>query len=442
MYQMLIKNIIYPLSDKLMGLSINKNLKKNRSTQWYTAAELSALQKKKLFAILSHCNNHIPYYQKLFKDYSLDINGDLLNELKKIPILTKKIIKKHLPYDLTDKTRKIFTVEKTSGSSGEQGEFFLDREAFSKIIAAQTLYWEWAGYSFGKRAIQTGINPERGIKKQIKDKLLLIKYSDAFKIDKEIIKETLNPFRNKKDVFFIGYPSSIYSYAKFAEELGINDVSFKAVISLGDKMFPHYRSLIENKFNTEVFDTYGAAEGLMIAGECSEHKYHVLTPHVHIEILDENGKTVPDGTLGQVVITSLDNYLMPLIRYKIGDLAIKSSNMSSCKCGRNLPIINKIIGRDTDVLYTPKYKILVVHFFTGIFEHFPEIKQFQVEQIKKGGEIQIRYIEGINFSKNILEKIKNKIYERAEEDFPLHFSNVEKIKPSPSGKPQIIVRAY
>ena len=91
--------------------------------------------------------------------------------------------------------------------------------------------------------------------------------------------------------------------------------------------------MIENKFNTEVFDTYGAAEGLMIAGECSEHKYHVLAPHVHIEILDEDGRTVPDGTLGQVVVTSLDNYLMPLIRYKIGDLAIKSSTMSGCKCG-------------------------------------------------------------------------------------------------------------
>ena len=85
MYQSLIKNIVYPISDKLMGLSINKNLKKNRSTQWYTTAELNNLQKKKLFAILSHCNDHIPYYQKLFKDYSLDINGDLLNELKKIP---------------------------------------------------------------------------------------------------------------------------------------------------------------------------------------------------------------------------------------------------------------------------------------------------------------------------------------------------------------------
>ena len=442
MYQKLIENIIYPLSDKLMGLSINKNLKNNRSSQWYNVQELRFLQQKKLFSILSHCNNHIPYYQNLFKDYSFNINGDLSEELKKIPILTKQIIKQYLPYDLTDKSRKIYTIEKTSGSSGEQGEFYLDRDAFSKIIAAQTLYWEWAGYSFGKKTIQTGINPERGFKKQLKDKLLLIKYSDAFKIDKKTMLKTLNPFRNKKNIFFIGYPSSIYSFAKFAEEFGIDDLSFKSIISLGDKMFPHYRSLIEYVFKTEVFDTYGAAEGLMIAGECSEHKYHVLSPHVHIEILDKNGKTVPDGTLGQVVVTSLDNYLMPLIRYKIGDLAIKSNQINSCKCGRNLPIIDKIIGRDTEVLYTPKSKILIVHFFTGIFEHFPEIKQFQVKQQTKGGRIQIRYIKGINFTKIILNDIRNKIYERAEENFPLYFSNVTEINPSPSGKPQIIVRAY
>ena len=89
-------------------------------------------------------------------------------------------------------------------------------------------------------------------------------------------------------------------------------------------MFSHYRNTIENTFNTEIFDTYGGAEGLMIAGECSEHKYHILSSHVHVEILDEFGNTVPDGELGEVTVTSLDNFLMPLIRYKIGDLAIKS----------------------------------------------------------------------------------------------------------------------
>ena len=258
--------------------------------------------------------------------------------------MTKKIIKENFPHNIIDRKRNIYTTEKTSGSSGEQGEFFLDREAFSKIIAAQTLYWEWAGYSFGKKAIQTGINPERGLKKYIKDKLLLIKYADAFRIDLKTVEKNLIPFRNKKEVFFIGYPSSIFSYAKFAKELGINDLSFKAIISLGDKMFPHYRSTIENTFNTKIFDTYGGAEGLMIAGECSEHKYHILSSHVYVEILDTHGKKVPDGELGEVVVTGLDNFLMPLIRYKIGDLAIKSKKISKCKCGRSLPIIEKLLG--------------------------------------------------------------------------------------------------
>ena len=83
-----------------------------------------------------------------------------------------------------------------------------------------------------------------------------------------------------------------------------------------------------------------------------------------------------------------------------------------------------------------------MHFFTGIFEHFPEIKQFQAEQLEKGGKIRINYIKGTNFSEIILEDIRNKIYARAKEKFPLEFRNVSEIIPSPSGKPQIILRAY
>ena len=119
MYQKLIENIIYPMSDKLLGLSINRDLKKNKHLQWLEWEEVNSIQIKKLYKILNHCNENIPYYQKILQKHSFDFNGDIYQELKKIPFLTKHIIRKNLPDGLIDKKRKIYTIEKTSGSTGE-----------------------------------------------------------------------------------------------------------------------------------------------------------------------------------------------------------------------------------------------------------------------------------------------------------------------------------
>ena len=78
-------------------------------------------------------------------------------------------------------------------------------------------------------------------------------------------------------------------------------------------------------------------------------------------MLDENGKEVVDGEIGNVVVTCLDNFLMPLIRYDVGDLAVKKTK-NSCKCGRSMPQLDSIVGRNTDIIYTPKEKALIVQF--------------------------------------------------------------------------------
>ena len=127
MYNKIVKNIIYPISDKLLGLSINNNLKKNRSIQWLPKEELSLIQTDKLYSILLHSMNNIPYYKKILKDSNFNLEGELFQELRKIPTLTKKIIKQNLPIGIIYKKRNIYATEKTSGSSGEQGVFFLDR---------------------------------------------------------------------------------------------------------------------------------------------------------------------------------------------------------------------------------------------------------------------------------------------------------------------------
>lgn len=389
--------------------------------------------------ILNHCYNNIPYYKEIFSKNGYNENGNPVGNLKKMPFLTKKIIKENLPEGILDKNKKTYFIEHTSGSSGIQGEFHSDKSAFSKTYAIQSLWWEWSGYRFGKKMLQNGMTPDRGFIKTIKDKLLRVKYTQAFRMDTETIRENLSSIQNTDDYYFMGYASSLYTYAKFAKESDIDDIKLKAVVSNGDKMFSHYRELIEKQFHTEVFDTYGAAEGTMVAAECEEHNYHVMTPHVFIELLDKDGNDVKPGDIGEVVVTRLDNYLMPLIRYRIGDLAVKADYEKKCSCGRQFSMLEKIIGRDTDIVYTPKGKALIVHFFTGIFEHYGEIEQFQMVQLNNT-PLETRYIPSRNFNESILYQIKQEMYEKSGEKFPVKFTLVDEIKPSPSGKPQIVVK--
>jgi phenylacetate-CoA ligase len=156
--------------------------------------------------------------------------------------------------------------------------------------------------------------------------------------------------------------------------------------------------------------------------------------------LDDYGNEVAVGELGHVVLTRLDGYSMPLIRYRLGDLAIKEDESKECKCGRPFPMIKKIIGRDTDVVRSPTGNALIIHFFTAIFEHFSEIKQFQVYQ-KEQTNFTIYYITDLDehMILPILFSIKDIMNKNAGELLSVNFCKTLKIDPSPSGKPQIII---
>jgi phenylacetate-CoA ligase len=159
-----------------------------------------------------------------------------------------------------------------------------------------------------------------------------------------------------------------------------------------------------------------------------------------VELLDDEGNEVEDGEIGHVVVTSLIHKAMPLIRYKVGDLAIKlPANQYPKERELGLSLFQKIIGRETDIVETPLGKKLIVHSFTGVFEYYPEIKQFQVVQRNKELLI-IRYIVGANFRLAVFDKIKNQLETLAEEELNIDFVMVDEILPSKSGKPQVVIK--
>ena len=432
LYNTLLERFILPAGDIALGTAYMKQLKDWRKIEKLSSDELQANQKNSLQKLLAHATENVPFYKNL----GIESNDDVYKLIRDFPIMTKNVIKDNMD-QLVIKDKNSLVKLSSSGSSGIQGEVYMEKKNQSMQLAVQTLWWEWSGYRLGNSLIQTGITPDRGKVKALKDKLLHTRYVSAYNLDKEEILNILKESQKKPIDHFMGYASSLFVFASIAREYGINDIHFKSVVSWGDKMFPHFRTLIEKQFSTTVYDTYGCSEGFMIAGECEQHNYHIMMPMVYLELLDNQGNEVAPGEPGMVVVTRLDNYAMPLIRYYLGDIAVAEDPGKTCSCGRHFPLLKQVIGRDTDIIKTRSEKYMVVHAFTGIFEHITEIKQFRVIQKNLDG-IEIEFIRDEGFGNQVLELIKSQIDSYLKEDFPVIFIEVDQILPTPSGKPQII----
>jgi len=235
-----------------------------------------------------------------------------------------------------------------------------------------------------------------------------------------------------------GYSSSLYVIALIAKKNNLN-IQFDLAMSMGDKLFDHYQKTIEDVFNTRVVENYGCNEGLMIGQKKDLPYFYIYTPNIYLELVDDKGNPVPDGQIGRVIVTKLDGYAMPLIRYDNGDLAIKlPRDKYPTKRDLAFPLLEKVIGRNTDIVKTEDGKILIVHTFTGIFEFFPEIIQFQIVQ-NDLDKIIIKYIPSKSFSPDILYIIEKDFREKTKSIIGIIWEEVSIINPSKSGKPQIII---
>lgn len=432
-YSFFLTQCIMPIGDFINKSRVTNELKKWRRISNLTEFEIEDKTNENLASILNFAVTNIEFYRK--KEIARDLNPKQF--LRNFPILEKSDLRTCREELVLGEANNLIAC-KSSGSSGIQTTTFQNKSEQSVNRAIQLLWWEWAGYYPGKPLIQTGINPKRGVIKKLKDILFRTTYVAAFAHEEKEVVEILNNVRGKKNVHFGGCASSLNVFAEVARKHSINDVQFDAAISWGDKLFDHYKRNIKEVFNCEIFETYGCSEGILVASKKDLDYYYIMSPHVYVEIVDDNGNEVKDGEWGHILLTRLDNYSMPLIRYKIGDLG---SLLPRSEYPKNrefkFPLLKEIIGRSTDVVKTPSGKKMVVHAFTGIFEHISEIQQFKITQRDLAG-IEIEYIAGVNFNLSILKKIEEVILNHLNEDFLIHWKSVNEISPSPSGKPRLV----
>jgi phenylacetate-CoA ligase len=430
-YKKLLRNVILPLGDKIFGSTLSNEIiiVNDVLNQKCSFTRINQAEKLK---------NHLNWVSKYSRHFQ---NLNIINQenpylwLKKFPILTKDVLRDNTDLILTE-AKESLICNCTSGSTGIQTSIYISKKEQSTIRAIQTTWWQWAGYQMGEPIFQTGLAFKRTLEKRLKDYFFRTHYQFAFGLTAE---NTLNGLKwaRKKSPFLGGYASSLYVLSEIAES---KNITMKSAVSWGDKLYDHYRKNIERVFECKVFETYGTGEGLMLGAQKDLDYLYVMDPYFVVELLDDDGNEVEDGEIGHVVVTSLIHKAMPLIRYKVGDLAIKLPQNKYPKDRElGLSLFQKIIGRETDIVETPLGKKLIVHSFTGVFEYFPEIKQFQVVQRNKEA-LTIRYLIGYDFNPAVLIKIKELLDTHAEEVLNIDFVSVDEILPSKSGKPQIVIK--
>jgi len=431
-YNNVLEKFLLPAGDKLLNTNFIKELHWWREVAKLSPSQIQSLQQERLFKLLKHATSSIPYYKK----FNISLCEDPYESLKKFPLLTKYSIRDNASEILVSSAEKLI-IEKSSGSSGLQTQVYMSKKENAQSQAALIFLWEKSGYKLGDKILQTGITPNRGFIKSVKDFILRTTYVNAYDLSEENLCKYLYKAKKENHQFLAGFAASLNAFAKVALANNIK-VNFKAIISWGDKLFDHYKANIIQAFNNPfITELYGSAEGFVISGSCVYGNHHVMSPHVYLEILDKNGNPAKPEELGFVIVTRLDAYHFPLIRYYLGDLAIQGNANETCKCGSNFPFIKKIIGRDTDVVQTPSGKDLIVHFFTGTFEHFQQIMQYRILQ-KEFGKIEIEYIPAASFSNDVLSYIEKIMFQKANEVFSVEWRQVNEIAPTKSGKPQII----
>jgi phenylacetate-CoA ligase len=184
--------------------------------------------------------------------------------------------------------------------------------------------------------------------------------------------------RYRPDVI-VAYTKPIYELARRIDERGIRPFQPRSIVVGAEKLHDFEREMIERVFAAPVFETYGSREFMLIGAECDRHNgMHLNMEHLFVEVLDATGRPTPAGQEGELVVTDLFNYGMPFVRYATGDRAV--AGQDACSCGRGLPLLRKIAGRQLDMLRTPDGRLIPGEFFPHLIKDYRAIRRFQVVQ--------------------------------------------------------------
>jgi len=405
----------------LLGRHFREHLALVESSQRWDENRIREYQTVRLRQLAAHAVS-APYWRRVFRDACLDPARLTLDDLGRLPRLTRDAVRDHGADMCTSSIeRRDVDYVATSGSTGAPVAFYIgaDRSPleYSYLVAG----WKRAGYELGMPLVVfrgRPIAPDRaGLRHEYDPVLRYHSYSVYHTTDADMARYVAH-IRTVGGCYVLGYPSAIYALARHLHRTKTPaPLNIRGIFAESETFYDAQRAFVEEVFGCRAWSAYGQTEKVVAATECEDSsRLHVWPTYGICELLDEQGAPITTpGRRGEIVGTSFLNTFMPFIRYRTGDCATLSAHRCSC-CGRNHLLLDQVRGHRLQEMLVAGDGTLIP--WTAVNMHddtFAHVLRFQFRQHEPGVAI-LRIVPDPHFTildqRRIAARLRHRLSER------------------------------
>ncbi len=432
--------IYYPVTWLYAG-DIASQIRGLQASQHWPRAKVLAHQAERLRALVRHAARSVPAYRSLAA-WDAHPLADVA-DVACLPFIHKTDIQARAADFLSRDQLGPLRRKTTGGSTGVPVTIWKTRGSMLHELAATWRGYSWAGVGVADRQARFwGVPFAARDRSQARlvDAVCNRRRLSAFAFgpsDMDRYAADLHRFRPR---YFYGYVSMLTSFAEHVRQRGATAwPDLRCIITTSEVLGEAQRALLAETFGVPVYNEYGCGELGTIAHECERGGLHVNDENLLLEVVDGQQPCEP-GNLGELVITELNNYAMPLVRYRTGDYGVIAT--TPCSCGRTLTLLEKIYGRAYDFVTTRYGRRFHGEFMMYIFEEAMRldlgIEQFQVEQ-RGYDDFLIRIVPGGGYDERAREFVRSQVQGRFDPTARVEFAEVASIERERSGKLRLII---
>ena len=439
----LARHLVYPLHERLLKRPTFSYLAELERSQWLSRSGMQQLQEQKLANLLASAYEHCPWHRARIATAGIDQGASVsLEELRLLPAMDKQDAITHgdelVWHDVPGGAFKY----NTGGSSGQPLIFYYGRRRQASDAAGRMRARRWWGVEPGDPEVYLWGAPVELDKtdriKTLRDRLINQLVLNAFEMSPAGMDEYARAIQSFQPHCIYGYASSLALLAAHLldRKTGLRLPKLKVVCTTGEPLFDYQRELIGKAFGAPVANEFGSRDIGFTAHETPEGQMLLMSESIILEVLDEHGQAVAPGETGEAVMTALESFAQPFIRYRTGDMVRMADE--TCRAGRGLDVVAEVLGRSTDFIVRSDGTIMHALAVIYVLRAVAGVAEFKIVQHSLH-EFEVLVVPNNSWQGSGHVEIETGLRKRLGDDIHIDLRLLESIPAEASGKYRYVI---